>query len=183
MKVAVIGLSPSSHDCSPWNDPTWEKWGLPWDSDWVRCDRLFEMHDLDLIRTVKCRRSDYEDRLRSCLVPLYMQEQYPDLPCQRYPFEAVSASLGRSYWNSSPAYMVALAIHEGAKEIGIWGVDSLDGEEYAYQRPNLEWLVGIAEGKGIKVTIPDTSPLCKFSGTGIKFGNELQTYKERYGRL
>lgn len=182
-RIAVIGLSPSSHDKAPWGDPDWELWGLPWDSDYGRCHRLFEMHDLGLLRSVKCRRQDYEERLRECWAPLYMQEAYPDFPCQRYPFEAVAKSIGRPYWNSSPAYMVALAIHEGAKEIGIWGVDSLDSEEYAYQRPNLEWLIGLAEGRGIKITIPDESPLCKFKGTGIKFGNEFQTYFERYGRL
>ena len=32
MKVAVVGFSPSSYDAAPWDDPTWEKWGMPWDN-------------------------------------------------------------------------------------------------------------------------------------------------------
>lgn len=182
-KVAVVGLSPSSHDKAPWGNPEWEIWGLPWDARWGECHRLFEMHDIRLIREVPCRRPGYEDRLKDVWVPLYMQDAYAWLPCRRYPFEQVAADIGRAYWNSSIGYMLAMAITERPNEIGIWGVDSLDHEEYAYQRPNIEWLIGVAEGRGIKVTIPDESPLCKFHGKGIKFGSQLQTYVERYGNL
>ncbi len=45
MKVAIIGLAQSTHDDAPWDDPEWEKWGLPWDHNWAMLDRFFEMHD------------------------------------------------------------------------------------------------------------------------------------------
>ncbi|MBC8552690.1 MAG: hypothetical protein H8D23_23930 [Candidatus Brocadiales bacterium] len=45
MKIAIIGFSATSYDQAPWHDPTWEKWGMPWDAKgWRRYDRLFEMH-------------------------------------------------------------------------------------------------------------------------------------------
>lgn len=56
-------------------------------------------------------------------------------------------------------------------------------DEYGYQRPNCEYLIGLARGRGIKVVIPDESPLCKFQDTGIKFGKATATYIERYGWL
>ncbi len=128
------------------------------------------------------RPKGYMERLRSVDVPLYGQMAYFE-PMVRYPFAAVEDSIGRSYFNSSIAYAMALAIHECADEIGIWGVDMDAGDEYFYQRPNMEWLIGLAEGRGIKVHIPESSPLCKFQGEGIRFGNGMPVYRDRYGWL
>jgi hypothetical protein len=48
----------------------------------------------------------------------------------------------------------------------------------------MEYLIGLARGRGIEVTIPDESPLCKFNGKGIKFGKDhLPEYVDRYGWL
>lgn len=184
LKIAVIGLSKTTHDQAPWNDPTWEKWGLPWDEGyWARCDRLFEMHDIRLLKNAKCRKSDYIERLKDLDVPLFMQYAYQEIPnAMGYPFGDVSRVTG-NVWNSSIAYMLAMAIFEHPDEIGIWGVDMLADDEYAYQRPNCEYLVGLARGMGIKVTIPEESPLCKFIADGIGFCDEMPVYYGRYGWL
>lgn len=176
MKVAIVGLAPSTHDDAHWDDPTWEKWGLPWDDKyWTRMSRHFEMHDKRLLASEHSKRvPDYFDRLSDCIF-LYTQDNYP--------FEDVAKSIGQAYWNSSIAYAMALAIHEGATEIGIYGVDMDGTDEYDYQRPNMEYLVGVARGKGIKVYIPEQSAICKFQPQGIKFYDHNPTYVERYGWL
>jgi hypothetical protein len=182
MKVAIIGLSPATHDLAPWDDPEWEKWGLPWDEGyWYQMDRHFEMHDMRLLESEhSARPADYLERLKECEC-LYMQEAY--FPgATRYPFEEVSKTAGE-YWNSSIAYALALAIHEGADEIGIYGVDMKGDDEYGYQKPNMEYLIGLAIGKGIKVHVPDASPLLKFNGSGVRFFNHTPTYVNRYGWL
>jgi len=46
LKVAIIGLSATTHHLAPWSDPEWQKWGLPWDGYHAQMDRLFEMHDM-----------------------------------------------------------------------------------------------------------------------------------------
>ena len=181
MKVAVIGLASSSFEAAPWDDPTWQKWGLPWGMRWIQLDRAFEMHDLGLLRRPESRRpKGYEERLQ--LIPdLYMQEAYfPN--AKRYPFEEVIETTG-DYFNSSISYLIALAIHEGAETIGLWGVDMDAEEEYGYQRPNCEYLIGLARGMGINVVIPDVSPLCKFNGHEIPLGDMKPTYPRRYGCL
>ena len=179
LKVAVIGLSPSQADAQ-WGDTSWEKWGLPWSAYWEGMDRHFEMHDLSLLNDVRCKRKpDYFDQLAQCNV-LYMQEDFRN--AKRYPFEDVATTTGY-YWNSSIAYIMAMAIHEGADEIGIWGVDMKDSEEYSYQRPNMEYLIGLAMGRGIKVTIHESSPLCKFNTEGIKFYDFEPHYILRYGHV
>ena len=181
LKVAVIGLSPTTHDDAPWDDPTWQKWGLPWDEGyWTSLDRGFEMHDLRLLQSEHSGRpADYWDRLAE-IPKVYMQEAHG--PALAYPFDEVAKTTGR-YWNSSIAYAMALAIHEGADEIGVWGVDMKGDDEYGYQKPNMEYLIGLAIGKGIKVHIPEKSPLLKFQGTGIRFYKHFPTYVDRYGWL
>ena len=184
LKVAIIGLSPSTHDLAPWWDNTWERWGLPWDEgSWVRMHRLFEMHDMRLLKSEHCKRRDgYFDRLREC-DNLYMQEAYAEIPnAKRYPFEQVAETTG-NYWNSSIAYAMALAIHEGAEEIAIYGVDMKGDDEYGYQKPNMEYLIGLAMGRGIKVTIPDASPLLKFNPVGVRFYDHTPEYVQRNGWL
>lgn len=180
LKVAVIGMAPSCAD-APWSDPSWRKWGLPWhDGYWLRMDRHFEMHDIRLLDSQHSRRGDgYWQRLAEC-DQLYMQDDA--LPTATpYPFAEVAETIGAAYWNSSIAYALALAIHEGAEEIGLWGVDMKGDDEYGYQRPNIEYLIGLARGKGIKVHIPHSSPLCKFQPKGIKFFDHVPEYVDRYG--
>ena len=149
-----------------WGDPDWEKWGVAWDSEAFNLDRVFEPHSS--CEWKQYRGDDYISRLRE-MPRLYLQEAHPELPnATVYPFDEVEGWL-----ESSVAYMLALAIHEKAQEIGIYGVSMEAQEEYGYQRPNAAYLVGLARGKGIKVHIPDQSSLLKYSG---QFG-----YTGRYG--
>jgi len=57
--------------------------------------------------------------------------------------------------------MLALAILEGVDEIGIYGCDLAHDSEYTYQRPCVEYWLGFARGRGIKVHVPRESDLLK----------------------
>jgi hypothetical protein len=46
-------------------------------------------------------------------------------------------------------------------ELGLYGVDMATGSEYGPQRPSCEWMLGIAAGLGIKITIPPEADLLK----------------------
>lgn len=191
LRVAILGLSPSTHDQVPWD---WEVWGLPWDTDYPRIDRFFEMHDRELLEQPEAGRpGDYWERL-SFLSPIYMQQEHPDIPGSvRFPLEILEKEVfsgfprgawddQKDWYNSSPAYMLALAIHEKADEIGLWGVDLLDDSEFSYERPCLEYLIGLAVGRGIKITLPEgPTALGKFRGDGIKLGTMSPVYNKRYG--
>lgn len=181
-KIAIVGLAPSSHDEAPLTDSSWEKFGLPWDTAWVHMDRFFEMHDLRLIESDHCALpKGYIDKIKEIAkyAPLYMQEEYFE-GAEKFPFYCTD----RQYYNSSIAYAMALAISEKPDVIGLWGVDMADhNEEFFYQRPNMEYLIGLAEGRGIDVYIPEQSPLCKFSPKGINYYNHYPEYKGRYGKI
>lgn len=152
MKTAIIGCSDSAQ-LAPWDDSTWLKWGLRQDNKyWTRLDAMFEIHrnwdDMPKAR----------ERLESVDVPIYMTNPN-GIAAISYPLEGVFSVVSR-YLTSSVGYMIALAIYQNAKEIGIWGVD-LNENRHNHQRANLEYLIGIAKGKGIKVTIPESCPLLK----------------------
>lgn len=167
-KIAIVGMSPTC-DKAPWGDSSWEKWGLVWhDEYWARCDRLFEMHDLEYLKN--CYPSEgYLEKLNEICVPLYMQKHYREVPLSiPYPFHLVPTK----YFSSSVGYMTALAISEKPDVIGIWGVDMKDTKEHQYQRPNLEYLIGRAEGLGIEIYLPEESPVMKF---------ESEIFTTRYG--
>lgn len=166
LKVAIVGLSQATRHLAPWNDPEWELWGLAWDTERYSYHRTFEMHD----------RADLESFYTNLPAYLYKIADCSGLyTVDNYPFDAVAESVG-DYWCSSIGYMLALAIHEGAEEIALYGVDMRADDEYGYQKPNCEYLIGFARGKGIKVHVPEQSPLCKFVSPPDK------DYAGRYGR-
>ena len=113
--------------------------------------------------------------LRMSKVPVYMLDKQDDIRMSvQFPMKEVTALVGKTnkgtpYLESSIAYMMALAILEKVDRIGIWGVDLHCDSEYAFQRPNMEYLVGLARGRGIKVYIPPQSALLTHQ-TGVPYG-------------
>ena len=190
-QVAIVGLSPSTHDDAPYTDPAWETWGLPWDNGrFPYFDRLFDIHPLECIKEAipSFYQPNYLDRLKNLDVPLYMQEAYDEIPnATEYPLDEVSSLIG-DYYNSTIAYMLGLAIYEGYEKIALWGVDLIGqggwghADEYMDERPNVEYLLGFARGKGIEVWTPDECPLLKFGGR-FPLGNVVPHYGKRYGFL
>ena len=161
MKIAIIGCS-ESHDLAPWDDSTWIKWGLRQDNRyWAWFDLMFEIHDKDML--VSLGKWD-KAKERISLTKAITREDY-GLNSEIYPLLDIFSQFGE-YLTSSVAYMLALAIHKNASHIGIWGVE-MNEDQYFHQRPNFEYLIGFAKGKGIKVTIPDACPLLKAPLYGI----------------
>jgi|6_EtaG_2_1085325.scaffolds.fasta_scaffold00491_5 hypothetical protein len=185
-KIAIIGLGEPNRKDAPWDDAEWELWGLPWDDEgYFKFQAAFDLHDYYLHTKPEAGlRKDYTERLCEFPGRLFMQKNYPEVPNSRaYPLQGVISAIGADYFNSGPSYAMGMAIAALPAEIGLWGLYMAKGTEWAVQRPNMEYLIGIARGKGITVTIPDDSPLCQFDGDGIPLGSMYPEYKERYGYL
>jgi len=160
-------------------------------------DRYFEMHDRGLLEMKGSgRNNSYWERLKEITRPIYMQHHWPDIPASvPYPIEELKKTVFRNFhrakwddqedwYNSSPAYLMALAIHEGAETIGLWAIDVLDESEFNYESNCLDYLIGYAEGRGIEVVTPQgPTALGKFRGSGIKLGSLSPSYNKRYGYL
>lgn len=154
MKVAIVGTHKETLAQTPWDDKSWQIWGMAHRRNhYERYDQLFEMH----------RRSNWEDNpefegfleyldTTKEIVITKWQADYPNL--LSYPLKkAIRLMGGREYFTSSFSYILAKAILYGAKEIGIYGINLTAEDEYIYQKPGAEFLLGIAVGRGIKVTV------------------------------
>lgn len=164
-KVGLIGGAVKSLARAPWLDPSWSFWAhasvfqsIPH----MRADRLFDPHPKNVFAVARKNGfKDYYGFLKTCPTPVYMQEHYEDIPASvRYPLELVQQQWPGIPIASTGAMMVALALLEGVTELGLWGIDYQHDSEYEDQRANMELWVGIAIGSGVRVVIPDNSPLC-----------------------
>lgn len=158
-KIAIVARG-GTHSLAPWRDTEWEIWGLPWIS-YPRIDRFFEIHEQDFYTGPDAERDGMiEKNIREHpQVPVYCTASRAHLfpnPVP-YPFEDVIASLPFPFLEDSTSYQIALAIHEGCDELGLWGVHMMGA--YASHRPAVTGLVNLAAGKGIKVTVAPGSPL------------------------
>lgn len=163
-RIAIVGFASSTRMQAPFDDQTWEIWAMNQLYRYIpRATRWFEMHQhegpysyvADMVPG-----TDYISWMRGCPIPLYMVSRHPEFPNSiTYPLDQMIAEFGTDLFHSTVDYMMALAIHEGFEEIGIWGIDMAHDTEYEHQRPSGSFWCGMARGKGIKVTIPPESAL------------------------
>ena len=95
-------------------------------------------------------------------IPLYTSWPHPMYPNQVvYPFDVVVKNTGTYYLNGSVAYALALAMAEGATDIGMWGADFSYPNAHVSEsgRANVEFLLGIAMARGIRVYVAQSSTL------------------------
>ncbi len=161
LKIAIVGTASTSVGEAPWKDESWQIWSLG--RNCVGCpryDRWFELHTRDVLIAAKALEGRM-DFLKAAGNKLVVGHEWPELPeAVMYPWVEIISEFGR-YLTSSLSEMIALAMKEGATEIGLWGVDMVCPDEYAHQRASCEYLLGIAVGRGIKVTIAKESPLLR----------------------
>jgi hypothetical protein len=111
--------------------------------------------------------SHYDWLQRPHDIPIYMQEQYEDVPASvRYPFDDIVKTLLPNIWRdtghgtkqivhftSSTAYAIALALYMGAKQIELHGIEMTSDTEYTRQRDGVTFWLGVAVGRGVNVVI------------------------------
>ena len=186
--VALVGTAPSSRMRANEQGPDVEIWALndcyTFLTHW---DRWFEIHGKDVwIADGK----DHVEFLKSIQVPVYMIQHYPEIPNSvRYPMEDITElffpGAKHAYLASSIDYMMALAIAEGVDEIKLYGVNMATSTEFLHQRPSCEFWMGIAMGRGIKVTLPEDSPMLQapLYGPSKRQFIDRQVIETRLGRV
>lgn len=181
MRVAIVGTAQSWRD-TPWTDPGLSVWSL---NDayrlpgFARADRWFDFHPLDRFYHVPegqtqvyahqippgyyVRPPDHLAWLSRQQIPVYLhpdyRTQHPEAAAwphaRAFPKAEVEAHFGR-YFTSSPGWMLALAIMEGARDVAIYGIHLATEFEYVQQRPNFEFLIGRVLGAGkVTTTVKD----------------------------
>jgi hypothetical protein len=172
--IAILGLGPSLEDyvnltkrlggrrayCD-------ETWGINAAGDVIACDRVFHMDDVRVQEVRAAARPDSNiarmlDWMRTTATPIYTSRAHPDYPSLvEFPLEAVLNDLKHPYLNNTAAYAVALAIHEGARKISLYGCDYTypDAHDAERGRACVEFLLGIAAERGIQIAMPKVSSL------------------------
>jgi len=161
-KVAFVGFASNSLHMVPWEDPSFEIWGMNQGAMNFkrRADRWFEMHLPEA--TPDIRDPQYMEFLKQLTIPVYMIDLYEYAPTAvRYPIEDAIQYAGRDYFMSTVAFMSAIAGMEDFEEVHLYGINLAIGDEYFYEKPNAEWWLGKLEAKGVKVVIPRASSLLK----------------------
>jgi len=144
-----------------------EVWAINALGDVFACDLVFHMDDVRIqeIRAAAAPATNIAALLpwiRKSKVPVVTSRAHPDYPALvEYPLEDVLNHLGHDYFNSTTAYAIAFAIHIGVAKISLFGLDfTYENQHHAEKgRACVEFWLGYARARGIKLLMPKTSTL------------------------
>ena len=158
-KIAICGSAASSVALAPYNDPSWEIWSCsPANKGQPRVDVWFELHNPD----VKIREglTEWMEWLKEQPI-VYMQRAYPGYKGARvYPLQPMLEKWGPYIWTSQLSFMLALAIEQKPKMIGVFGVDMAANSEYNQQRLALQVLLQyVLKSEEIELIVPPESDI------------------------
>ena len=188
-RVAIVGTA-QSWTLTPWTDTGLQIWSL---NDayrlkgFARADAWYDLHPLNHFVHPQGDRPMFahlvppgyyvrpETHLawlgeQARTIPVWLHPDYltqhPEAAnwprAQAFPKADIEADFGR-YFTSSPAWMLAQALQQGAKEVRVYGIHLATESEYIEQRPNFEYLLGRVLGAGpVKTTIKDA---CRYYET------------------
>lgn len=139
--VYIVGFAPS-WPLTPWEVPNAHYWGMnalhkvapdkPWTA-W------FQLHDIERAHPNDAR--EHLEWLAQCNVPVFMWEEHIPkygLPnAVPYPRQAVLKFFDTEYFTNTVSWMIALAIYQQYKKIGVYGVDMAQDEEYCVSPSSL----------------------------------------------
>ena len=178
MRVNIIGSAPGFED-APVNDGF--IWGV---------NNMHFLRDVDLIVDVHASRNDpQEDKDKAHLrllkeknIHAYLHSEIEGMPnVERYPIEEITKEFQIDYFGSGIDYIIALAIYKGATEIHLYGIWMAQGSEYAHQKPSVEFWLGYAMGKGIKIVIHGKYSAILRTHNGLLYGYQThQQWVDKY---
>lgn len=180
-RIAIIGLGPSANGYLYLSRKHGgrraiadEVWGINALGDVLLCDRIFHMDD---VRIQEIRAAAKPDSNIAAMLqwmkghpgPIYTsrpREDYPGMVA--LPIEDMIRTLKFVYFNSTAAWAVAYAVYlnivtqgAAAKELSIFGMDFTYPNVHDAEkgRACVEFWLGVASARGVKVVAPRSSSL------------------------
>lgn len=172
--VVILGMGPSLDQYTNLvkriGNRKWladEVWAINMLGDLFQCDYVFHMDDIRIqeIRAKALPESNIAamvEWIKTSKVPVITSRGHPDYPALvEFPLEDVLNELKYDYFNSTAAYAVAYAIFLGVKKISIFGCDYTypNAHDAEKGRACVEFWLGMAAERGIKIVIPQKSSL------------------------
>jgi hypothetical protein len=182
-ELAIVGTHTRTRDEAPWNDADVEIWVFneAAQAGWCkRWDAVFQLHKRQVYESPKnFVRGDHFEWLQKehgAGKVIWMQEMDKRVPdCKRYPLEAILMNVPGAHlrwFQSTPAYALALALFLGYKHIDLYGMDMSSNTEYGYQLPNFQFWVGVALGMGVVMNVLSNEQY--FGGALYGYEGEIQ---------
>jgi hypothetical protein len=178
VRINVIGAAPGWRDAPEDNG---ENWG-------VNNTHLFEKR-IDLVVDVhnRHRLREQKDIIHVALVankkiPALFQREIKKFPnIKKYPRDEIIKEFGVDYFGSGIDYIIALALYRGATEIHLYGVWMVLESEYSHQKPSVEFWVGFAMGRGVKVEVHGQKSSILKTRNGLMYGyQDHQAWVKKY---
>lgn len=141
----------------------------------VKPDMLFIMDVLDekpQIVSSQQNLGQVIQMINSLKIPLVAPYKYEEIPLsEEFPIEECVKQFGMPFFTNTICYMIAYALLKGAKEIELYGVNQAGSHEYTEEKGGVEYWLGVANGRGVKVSINGTnSQLMRYKG---RYGNDI----------
>jgi len=188
MRIAIIANGETNRNFI--DNPTIRKdydqvWGLNQIATWkgLKLDKCFVMDDLKL-RMPFYAGYDYVNWLKDYKQPIITSKAYDEWPTsEEYPIYEIAhyfgMPLGASFY-STPDYMIALAVYEGAHHIDLFGVDMLDRMKGSDEMrgATAQW-IGVAHARGVLVRTFTGSFFQHYTNPGICMEAGLYGYAQR----
>lgn len=179
MKIAICGLSPAQLADAPWSDKTWEIWSL--NGGYMennknvlpRVDKWFDLHneknvDYLIAGNYDCPNhkdySLYKEWLIENQKKLIISEQYSFLEkTEIFPIKEIIKFFNTDFLRNSISMMIAYAImkYPDLEEIGVWGQTENQDPAYYDEEGCVQYWLGYAKSKGIKVKTSINSSMLK----------------------
>lgn len=131
------------------------------------CDLIFHMDDVRIqeIRAAERPESNIAAMLewmKTTKTPIMTSRAHPDYPSLvEFPLEDVINTVTFDYFNNTSVYALVYAIYLGVKKVTIFGCDFTypNAHDSEKGRGCLEFWLGYAAAKGVKIGLPQTTTL------------------------
>lgn len=198
-RIAMIGRAPSSRYLIPNIDKDTAVFTIAACADIKEIphiDVVLEIHSTEILTNPRYNADvwGYCKQVRD--IPLYLMNEHEDAPAGiMYPFEQIAQELGANvlrgpdekrndYYTSSFDYLMALVLMHNPSRVDLYGWNMETDTEFRYQREGLAFWVGLAAGRGVRVWLPDETPvldslLYAYEGTqAIKYARLMRLRKQ-----
>jgi hypothetical protein len=163
-KLAIVGSHPETRHLVPWDDENYDIWTIneaaTMKDSWVkRCTGIFQLHPRSIWDNPNNKNDPKHGEWLKAnkTATVFMLEKYPDVPmAEKYPLDEItkkylsnlevtgtSTRKTNKFYTCTVAYMCALALWKGYKEVDIYGAELSVDSEYRFQRPGAAFWLGL----------------------------------------
>lgn len=161
MKVNIIGRG------NGWEDAPRDE--LSWGITLINLSRPVDLViDMNVYEDNRWGKLEKEGAVKSR--QLAGENKVPYIDLTSYPIKEITEYFKTDYFSNTVDYALALAVYKGFQEINLYGINMTARSEYLYQKPGLEFWIGQAMGREIKIKVHGGGSLLLRTNGGVMYG-------------